>query len=49
MTEKLTAWKVFVFRVSLVRIQSKCEEIRTRKTPNMNTFHAVTVTSNAVT
>ena len=30
----VTAWKVFVFGVFLVRIQSKCGEIRIRKTPN---------------
>ena len=30
-----------VFGVSLVCIQSKCEKIRTRKTPNMETFCGV--------
>ena len=27
-----------------IRIQSECEKIRTRKTPNMDTFHAVLFT-----
>ena len=48
-----TVWKVFVFGILLVRIfriwteygeihiQSKCGKIRTRKTPNTDTFHAV--------
>ena len=31
--------KVFVFGVFLVRIQSKCGKIQTRKTPNTDTFH----------
>ena len=33
-------WSVFRCFVSL-RIQSKCGKIRTRKTPNTDTFHAV--------
>ena len=37
----ITACKVSVFGVFLVRIQSKCEKIQTRKTPNTNTFYAV--------
>ena len=36
-----TAWKVFIFGVFLVRIQSKCGKKETRKIPNMDTFHAV--------
>ena len=36
-----TAWKVPVLGVFLVRVQSECGKIRTRKTPNMDTFHAV--------
>ena len=45
-----TAWRVFVFRVFLVRIfrhfslsciQSECGKIRTRKTPNRDTFYVV--------
>ena len=34
-------WSVFSDCVSL-RIQSECRKIRTRKTPNTDTFHAVT-------
>ena len=30
-----------IFGVILVRIQSKCGKIRTRVTPNTETFHAV--------
>ena len=48
----LTAWKMSVFGVFLVRIfphsgwirrftQSECGKIRTRKTPNTDTFYAV--------
>ena len=33
-----------MFGVILVRIQSECVKIRTRITPNMDTFHAVKVT-----
>ena len=33
--------KVPVFVVFLVRIQSKCEKILTRKTPNRDNFHAL--------
>ena len=36
-----TGWKVSVFRIFLVRIQSECGKIQTRKTPNMETFYAV--------
>ena len=36
-----TPRKVYVFGVILVRIQSECEKIRTRKTPITVTFHAV--------
>ena len=34
-------WSVFYF--VFLRIQSKCEKIRTRKTPNTDIFHAVLV------
>ena len=34
-------WKVSIFGVFLVRIQSECGKIQTRKTPNMDTFHIV--------
>ena len=37
----LTASKVSVFEVFLVRIQSECGKIRTRKTLNTDLFHAV--------
>ena len=40
-----TAWKASVFRVFVVRIQSKCWKIRTKKTMNTDTFHAVIPTS----
>ena len=33
--------EVSVFGVILVRIQSECRKIRTRITPNTDTFHAV--------
>ena len=36
-----TAWKVSIFGVILVRIQSESEKIRTRITPNTDTFNAV--------
>ena len=36
-----TAWKVSVFEVFAVRIQPECGKMRTRKTPNTNTFHSV--------
>ena len=36
-----TAWKVSLFEVFLVRIQSKWRKIRTGKIPNTETFHAV--------
>ena len=35
---------ISVFKVSL-GIQSECGKIRTRKTPNMDTFHAVIITN----
>ena len=38
---KYTEWEVSTFGVFLVRIQSKSGKIRTKKTPNMDTFHAV--------
>ena len=37
----ITTWKVSVFGVFLVRIQSKWGKIQTRKTPNTDTCHAV--------
>ena len=46
---KVTAWKVSVFGVFLVRIQSECGKIRTRKTPNIYTFFAVGRSSNLFT
>ena len=36
-----TPLKVPVFKVLLVRIQSECEKLRTRKTPNTDPFHPV--------
>ena len=36
-----TVWKVSVFGVILVRIQSECGKIQTRITPNTDTFYAV--------
>ena len=36
-----TAWKVSVFRVFLLHIQSKCRKRRTKRTPNTDNFHAV--------
>ena len=39
-----TAYKVPVFGVFLVRIQSACGKIHTRKTPNTDTFCAVLLT-----
>ena len=38
---KCTAWKLSVIGVVLVRILSDSDWIRTRKTPNTDTFHAV--------
>ena len=38
----LNSWKVSVFRVFLVCIFLHSDWIRTRKTPNTDTFHAVT-------
>ena len=40
-----TAWKVFIFGVFLVRISLYSDWIRTRKTPNTLTFHAVRETA----
>ena len=37
----ITAWEVPVFEVILVRIQSERGKIRTRITPNTDTFYAV--------
>ena len=39
--KQVTAWKVSIFGVILVRIQSKCGKIRTRITPNIDNFYAV--------
>ena len=36
-----TAWKVSVFLVFLILIQSECGKMRTRKTPNTETFYTV--------
>ena len=36
-----TAWKVSVFEIILIHIQSDCGKIRTRVARNTNTFHAV--------
>ena len=41
MRDIMTASKVSVFEVILVRIQSECGKIRTRITPNTDTFYAV--------
>ena len=38
-----TMWKVSVFGVFLVHIQSECGKILTRKTPNTDTFYAVLI------
>ena len=38
---KRTLREVSIFGVFLVRIQSECGKIRTRKTPNTDIFHAV--------
>ena len=38
-----TASELSVFGVFLIRIQSKCGKIQTRKTPNTDTFYAVLV------
>ena len=38
---------VSIFRVILVRIQSKCGKIRTRTTPNTDTFYVVIVSKTA--
>ena len=51
-SKSCTAWKVSVFGLFLIRVfphsdwiwkdtESKCLKIRTRKTPNMDTFHAI--------
>ena len=34
----------YIFRVNILRIQSKCAKIRTRLTPNTDTFYAVDIT-----
>ena len=39
--KSFTAWKMPVFGVVVVRIFSQLHWMRTRKTPNMDTFHAV--------
>ena len=39
-----TAWKMSIFGVFLVCIQSECGKIRIRKAPNTDTFHAVLCT-----
>ena len=39
----ITAWKVSAFGVILIRAQSECGKIRTRITPNTDTFYAVQV------
>ena len=45
---KVSVLEIFLVRISpnsysvSLRIQSKCRKIRTRKTPNTDTFHAVT-------
>ena len=41
MPKRITAWKVSVFGVFMFRIQSECTKIRTRKTPNIDTFYSV--------
>ena len=41
LTSRFTAWKVSKYGVFLVHIQSKYRKIRTRKTPYLDTFHAV--------
>ena len=41
-----TAWKVSVIGVFLVRIESECGKIQTRKTPNTGTFHVEKALSN---
>ena len=38
---EITLREMPVFGVFLVRIQSECGKIRTRKTPNTDTFHAL--------
>ena len=43
-TDLNTVWRVFIFGVFLVRIFPHTDWIRTRKTPNTDTFHAVKVT-----
>ena len=40
-TIKITAQKVSIFGVTLIRIQTKCGKMRTRITPNTDTFYAV--------
>ena len=41
LAKNFTTWKVSVLEVFLVRIQSECGKIRTRRTPNKDTFYAV--------
>ena len=42
---QITAWKVSIFRVVLVRIQSECRKLQTRLILNTNTFYAVNDTN----
>ena len=44
----LTAWKMSVFGVFLVRVLPHLDWIRTRKTPNMGTFPVVLVMKNSL-
>ena len=44
----LTAWKMSVFGVFLVRVLPHLEWIRIRKTPNMGTFPVMLVTKNSL-
>ena len=44
-----TTWKVSIFGVILVRIFSHSDWIRTRITPNTDTFHALTVWQHLLT
>ena len=41
LTVSRTAWKVFVFGVILIRIQSEFGKIRTKITPNTDMFYVV--------
>ena len=40
----IIAWKISVFGVFLVHIQSKCGKIRTSKSQNMDNFYSVLLT-----